>query len=1076
MSRNLVKAPLVAGITLLICVLLGCAVSVSAFASAPKLVLRNVVPNTVRAGETMRLLFFVENVGDAPTQGPIAVTDTFGSAVTSVESGFRTGESSSSPLASPIGPTECQAGTSTLSCVVSGPLQPGVQVIIEMKAIVSELASGTISDAIAVSGGGMIGATQEERTIAIGPPGAYGFDDTAVELLNTDGSADPLAGSVPAEYTTKLRWKSFFSRMNARAQSTNSDGYTKDVVTHLPVGLIGNPSASVRCTADELATLAPAPPAPQDIASCPVDSQIGIARVQLAGGTQTTGLFNMVPPYGASAELGFNVLGTVIQLSAYVRPGDHGLDIVSRDTSTTVNVTGVEISAWGVPSDPSHDPYRAGCIQGGEASLGPGGFTCPSGAARQAFLRMPTSCTGAPLQFGVEANSYEHPDEWASMSFHGPTVVGCDMVPFAPSISVDPTGTATSSPTGLSVQLSVPQSRSPEGLAQADLKKAVVTLPEGMSINPATADGLQVCDDAHLHLDSNTPAECPDGSKIGSVLLHTPLIANPIEGSVFLRPQLSQDPMSGEMFRMVIELRDDPHGLDFKIPGQIQADPATGRLTTTFDDNPQFPFEDIALQFKSGARSALSTPPTCVAQTTEAKLYPYARPDEATERTNSFQLTSGPGGSPCPGAVLPFNPSLNAGVSDVEAGAFTSFLTTFTRSDADQHMQGVSVTMPKGLLGSLVGLPLCPEAQANAGTCSADSQIGTVTAGAGTGPTPFYVTGGKVYMTAGYKGAPFGLSIVVPTKAGPYDLGNVVVRAKVQIDPYTAQLTVTSDPLPQVVGGIPVDLRLVNVTINRPNFVFNPTNCAQAAVTGQITGVQGTVANVSNAFQVTNCAALKFPAHFAVSTNGKTSRTNGASLTATLTYPKMILGKFVNIAKVKVSLPKQLPSRLTTLQKACLASTFEANPAACPAASQIGTATANTPVLPVPLTGPVYFVSHGGEAFPDLIVVLQGYGVTVDLVGNTHISKTGITSSTFNTVPDVAVGSFQLKLPQGPYSALAANGNLCNAKLTMPTTFIAQDGQEIHQTTPITTTNCTRHKTHHKNRRKHTQQRKHGKK
>jgi hypothetical protein len=530
------------------------------------------------------------------------------------------------------------------------------------------------------------------------------------------------------------------------------------------------------------------------------------------------------------------------------------------------------------------------------------------------------------------------------------------------------------------------------------------------------------------------------------------------------------------MFRMVIELRDDAHGLDFKIPGQVQANPQTGRLTATFDDNPQFPFEDIALQFKSGARSALSTPPTCTEQATDAKLYPYARPEEVTERVSSFQLTSGPGGAPCPGAVLPFNPGLNAGVSDVEAGAFTSFLTTFTRSDADQHMQGVAVTMPKGLLGSLVGLPLCGETQANAGTCSVDSQIGSVTAGAGTGPTPFYVTGGKVFMTTGYKGAPFGLSIVVPTKAGPYDLGNVVVRARVQIDPYTAQLTVTSDPLPQVVGGIPVDLRLVNVTIDRPGFVFNPTNCAQAQITGQITGVQGTTANVANPFQVTNCAALKFPAQFKVSTSGKPSRANGASLTATLTYPKMTLGKFVNIAKVKVSLPKQLPSRLTTLQKACLASTFEANPAACPVASRIGTATANTPVLPVPLTGPVYFVSHGGEAFPDLVVVLQGYGVTVDLVGNTHISKQGITSSTFNTVPDVAVGSFQLKLPQGPYSALAANGNLCTAKLRMPTTFVAQDGQEIHKSTPITATGCTKHKAHRHGHRKHAHKSKHGKK
>jgi hypothetical protein len=414
---------------------------------------------------------------------------------------------------------------------------------------------------------------------------------------------------------------------------------------------------------------------------------------------------------------------------------------------------------------------------------------------------------------------------------------------------------------------------------------------------------------------------------------------------------------------------------------------------------------------------------------------------------------------------------MNAGAADVEAGAFTSFLTTFSRSDADQHMQGVSVTMPKGLLGSLVGLPLCPEAQANAGSCDAGSQIGTVTAGAGTGPTPFYVTGGKVYMTTSYKGAPYGLSVVVPTKAGPFDLGTVVVRAKVEVDPHTAQLTVTTDPLPQVVGGVPVDLRLVNVTINRPDFVFNPTNCARSTVTGNMTGVQGTTANLSEPFQVTNCAALKFPPKFAVHTNGRTSRKNGASLDARLTYPKSILGKVVNISKVKVSLPRQLPSRLATLQKACPAETFDANPAACPAVSRIGSATASTPVLPVPLNGPVYFVSHGGQAFPDLIVVLQGYGVTVDLVGNTFISK-GITSTTFNTVPDVPVGSFQLKLPQGPHSALAANGNLCTTSLKMPTLFIAQDGQTLKRSTPITPTGCSKHKPHHHKKHKHG---KHGK-
>lgn len=1057
----------IASAALLACVLV-CTVAAASALATPKLVVRNITPDTVQAGEKVLLRFWVQNVGDSATSGPITVVDTFGSQVTSVTStsGFTGSTSSATPIEA-----NCPEGTTSMSCEINGSLQPGVQVGIIAEPTVSTQATGTIPDRIEVSGG-EAPAAQEERSIAIGPPGAFGFDSAAVELLNADGSADVLASSVPATYTTKLKWKSFYASQNPTSETVASTEYFKDVVAHLAPGFIGNPSATALCATAELGTfLNVGEPAPgggtvgQAVPSCPADSQVGVARVGLAGKYWTTGLFNMVPPYGYAAELGFNVLGTVVLLQAYVRPGDHGIDVISHDTTTTIAVSEVEIETWGVPADPSHDIYRGACI--GDAGQGPSGLPCPSKVRPQAFLRMPSSCSGAPTAFGAESNSYGDQGDWSKAPMPGPTMVGCDMVPFAPSLSVYPTGTATSSPTGVSVKMSLPQSKNPAGLSEGDLKKAVVTLPEGMSINPASADGLQVCTDAQLHLDSNTPAECPDGSKLGTVTLHTQLIPNPIEGSIYIRPQLSNDPMSGEMFRVVFELRDDSHGIDFKIPGHIQANPLTGRLTTTFDDSPQLPFEDISLQFKSGARSALSTPSVCTVQTTEASLYSWARPDEAIQRNTSFQLTSGPDDSPCPGPVLPFSPSLNAGVSDVEAGAFTSFLSTFIRHDSDQHMQNVAVTMPKGLLGSLVGLPLCPEAQANAGACSAGSQIGTLTAGAGTGPTPYYVTGGRIYMTTGYKGAPYGLSIVVPTKAGPFDLGNVVVRAKVEVDPHTAQLTVDSDPLPQVVGGIPVDLRLVNVTINRPNFVFNPTDCANSAVAGQITGVQGTAANVSDPFQVTNCAALKFPPRFHVTASGKTSRRRGASLSATLSYPKMVLGKFVNIAKVKVSLPKQLPSRLTTLQKACPGETFEADPAACPVPSRIGTATASTPVMPVPLTGPVYFVSHGGEAFPDLVVVLQGYGVTIDLVGNTFI-KGGITSTTFKEVPDVPVGSFELNLPQGPYSALAANGNLCTIKkLVMPTLFVAQDGQVLKRATPITVTGCGRHKPRHTKHKKH---------
>jgi hypothetical protein len=1021
-------------------------------ASAVKLKLGVEGAEYVLPGEEPVLLVTIQNVDQSATASPITFTDTTGPGLRVAGRSFPTGEASSG------GPKEedttCEATATSLKCMWPGALPPGGQLLMAVKMKVNPLAVGILTGAVTVTGGS--GETfHTEQRLTVGSPGAFGFSRASAELLKADGSEVTQAGADPADFTTSLRWKSFSAPYGDSAVTAAVE-HAKDVTGHLPPGLIGNPSATpALCTTDQLSVGgAPA----TNVPVCPTESQVGIAHIIVTFGPNVVQsfivpLYNMVAPYGVATELGFRTFKTNILLQASVRTADHGIDVTSYESSTSVPFFGADITVWGVPTDPSHDRYRGQCME--SVYGGPDGSVCTAQSPRRAFLRMPTSCSGEPLEFGAESNSYEHPDTFASVSFTGPMVTGCNLVPFAPSITVQPTGTAASSPTGVNVKLSMPQSAGPDGLAEADLKKAIVTLPEGMAINPSSADGLQACDDGHLRLGSNTPADCPDGSKIGTVLLHTQLIPNPIEGSIYVRTQNSSDPSSGEMFRLAIELRDDSHGLDFKLPGQIQANPRTGRLTTTFDENPQFPFEDITLQFKSGARAPLVTPASCSTQRTEANLYPWARPDTPVTRSSSFTLTSGAEGTPCV-AQEGFSPGFNAGVSSVQAGGFTPFLVTFTRKDSDQSMQRVSVKMPEGLLGSLVGLPLCGEAQANAGTCSQASEIGSVMAGAGAGPTPFYVTGGHVYMTGPYEGAPFGLSVVVPAKAGPFDLGTVVVRSKVEVDSRTARLTVTTDPLPQIVGGVPVNLRLVNVTIDRPSFTYNPTDCDPSTVSGTITGGQGALAAVSNRFQVTNCGALSFKPKFAVTTSAKTSRANGASLDAKLSYPKN-LGQ-ANIARVRVSLPKQLPSRLTTLQKACAAQTFETNPAACSPASRIGTVTATTPVLPVTLAGPVYFVSHGGEAFPDLVIVLQGYGVTVDLVGTTFISKAGITSTAFKTVPDVPVGSFELKLPQGPYSALAANGDLCKTKLKMPTAFIAQDGAEIHQTTVIKTAGCTKSK------------------
>jgi hypothetical protein len=650
-------------------------------------------------------------------------------------------------------------------------------------------------------------------------------------------------------------------------------------------------------------------------------------------------------------------------------------------------------------------------------------------------------------------------------------------VPFTPSIKVTPDGQAGSTPTGLTVDEHVPQETSlnPTGLAEADVKGLSVTLPEGVVLNPAAADGLQACSIEQIALQSDSAAGCPEAAKIANVKIKTPLLANPLEGAAYLAAQ-DANPF-GSLVAMYIDAYDPISGVRAKAAGEVLENPVTGQLTAHFEGDPVFendpryagepaaqflpetPFEDVELHFFGGDRAPLGTPSACGSYTTRGTFTPWSE-SATTESSSTFDIVSGPNGSPC-SSPLPFAPTLAAGTTSIQAGGFTPFVMTMSREDGQQNLQSIQLKMPLGMSGTLSTVKLCGEEQANAGTCGADTQIGETIVSVGLGGDPFTVTGGKVYITGPYKGAPFGLSIVNPAKAGPFDLGKVIVRAKIDVDEETAALTITTDTsgqykIPTIIDGIPLQIKHVNVNINRPGFTFNPTNCSPLAITGTLGSSEGATSALSVPFQATNCAVLAFKPKLTASTSGKTSRANGASLTVKLGYPA---GPYdANISRVKVELPKKLPSRLTTLQKACTAAVFDANPANCPAASVIGHATATTPVLPVPLTGPAIFVSHGNESFPSLIIVLQGYGVTVHLVGSTFISKTGITSSTFKTVPDVPVGTFELTLPEGPYSALAANGNLCKAKLSMPTEFVGQNGALIKTTTKIATTGCPKAK------------------
>ncbi|HEY5045043.1 MAG TPA: hypothetical protein VII53_04230 [Solirubrobacteraceae bacterium] len=988
----------------------------------------------------------------------------------------------------------CSFAGQVVTCTLSGGRLLAYEHLLTVVNVKVTPGSGHGVNEVSVSGGGAPSLTSH-RALALSDSPPYGVENYEITPEEEGGGLDTQAGSHPFQLTTTLGLNA-----NTVLALNNVSGeiglevqplgpFTKDLRFNLPPGLVGNPTPLPQCPMKVFVN-SKKPEAPK----CPDDTVVGVATPIAAGNNLlsnqgevvlTEPLFNLEPALGEPARFGFQTVAGPVILDISVRTGgDYGVVVSVSDIPNLVEFIGNQVTFWGVPADPRHDNARGSkCLDHvaivGFSSVEP---SCPVKAG-QPFLVMPTSCTG-PLRTSMEADLWSQPGqftapkEYVFQNSEGEPLAqnGCNRLNFEPSISVSPDGTQGSSPTGLSVGVHVPQDASlnPVGLAESAVKEVTVALPAGIAVNPAAGDGLLACGLGEIALESAAEQTCPEASKIATVEIRTPLLPNPLVGALYLAAQ-DANPF-GSLIAVYIVARDPVSGVLLKLAGEVKPDAVTGQLVATFKV-PPVPFEDGVFHFFGGSRAPLGTPALCGSYTTTASISPWSG-NAPVDSSSEFLITSGPNHSPCSNP-LPFSPSLTTGSLNLQAGAFTPFTTTMSRADGQQNLQGIQLHMPPGLSGLLTGVKLCGEAEANAGTCGPESLIGETTVSVGLGGNPFSVKGGRVYITGPHDGAPFGLSIVNPAKAGPYDLEKntlcdcVVVRAKIEVDPHTAALTITTDntgpyKIPTILQGIPLEIQHVNVIISREHFTFNPTNCNKMAITGSLQSTEGASSALSVPFQVTNCATLKFAPKFAVSTAGKTSRAKGASLSVKLTYPQAPFGSQANISRVKVDLPKQLPSRLTTLQKACTAAQFDANPAGCPPASFIGHARAVTPLIPVPLEGPAIFVSHGGEAFPSLIIVLQGYGVTLDLVGSTFISHAGITSSTFKTVPDAPVGSFELNLPEGKFSALAANGNLCksSSKLKMPTEFVAQNGAKINESTKIAVTGCPKHKKTTKKKRK----------
>ncbi len=1071
--------------------------------------------NTISApagepGVEGRLVLEVSNLGDTAMnafENPVSIVDKLPAGVTPTHV---YGEGGGSFL---IGIDEvkevfhCGIASQTVTCTYAGPLLAYERFMIGISVQVAPRSGTGVSEVSVTGGGAPPGDVPPppvvwRRALALEPGPSYGAENYELTPEEEGGMPDTQAGSHPFQLTTTLTFNTrTVPTLQVQKGSAGNEedvlrpevqpvAVTKDLRFDLPPGLVGNPTPLPKCPYAVFVH-------PTETSFCPPNTIVGVATPIITNIQEETNvpfaesvaLVSIEPAVGEPARFGFLTQQAPVILDTSVRTGgDYGVVVTVPDLPDELPFVGTQVTFWGVPADSRHDTSRGQCLDEfhGSVHAAPENWetACPVKEKPQPFLIMPTSCTG-PLQTSIEGDPWDDighfstPKVYTFANLAGEPFAedGCNRLNFEPSISVAPDGQQASTPTGLSVNVHVGQEASlnPTGLADASVKDTTVTLPAGVGLNPAGADGLSACSESQVALESPAEQTCPESSKIATVEIHTPLLPNPLTGAAYLATQNSNP--FGSLIALYLVVYDPVSGVRVKLAGEVQPNPETGQLVSTFKETPQLPFENLTLHFFGGSRAPLGTPALCGGYTTTASIAPWSG-NAPAQSSSEFDITSGPNGSPC-ASPLPFAPELTAGTTSIQAGGFSPFTMTMSREDGNQNLQSVQLHMPPGLLGTLSNVKLCGEPQADQGTCGPESLIGETTVSVGLGGNPYTVVGGKVYITGPYDGAPYGLSIVNPAVAGPFNLGNVIVRAKIEVNTSTAALTITTDPsgpyaIPHILDGIPLQIKHVNVNINRPDFTFNPTNCSKLAITGTLGSSEGSTSALSVPLQVTNCAVLAFKPKLTATTSAKTSRLDGASLGVKLTYPA---GPYdANIARVKVELPKQLPSRLPTLQKACLAATFEANPANCPPASIIGHATATTPVIPVPLTGPAYFVSHGGEGWPSLIIVLQGYGATVDLVGTTFISKAGVTSSTFKTIPDVPVGTFELTLPQGPYSALTALGNLCTAKnLAMPTEFVGQNGALTNTSTKIAVTGCPKAR-HVKHKRKKHASRKRAKK
>jgi hypothetical protein len=805
------------------------------------------------------------------------------------------------------------------------------------------------------------------------------------------------------------------------------EGKLKRLRVDVPLGLAANPQALPKCSQAAFK---------EEVSKCGAESEVGTVELTVHVGAVSTPfsgkIYNLEPPRGLPLEFG-------IFVEIEIAKGN----IVHEHLLLEGHVSWAKerkLEERGIASGDYHEWFEIREISKETSELAPVvksklNFNGRAGTGN--FITLPTACSSSTTAY-LEVQSWEGQKSFSQTST--PVgVEGCGGDPFAPSALLSPETALSDLPDGVTTMVKVPQYEGGEQVNTADVRAIEITLPEGLTLNPAAAKGLETCSPAQIAIGSAIAVACPGGSKLGTVTIETDLPPGSLSGNVYLGNPAG-GAITGPPFTIYLDAESERYGVSVRQSGLVYADPGTGRLTARFTEAPQLPFSELAIKTAGGPQAPLANPLQCGAGYAQARFASFTTPASMALSNASFAT----GGCLSP---LPFSLTQSAQHGSVGAGAFTSYTFGLARGDGQQYLAQVSTLLPAGLSGLVSGVTLCGEPQAQQGSCSPDSQIGTATALLGSGPEPFPVTG-PVFLTGPYNGAPFGLSIPIAAVAGPFNLGTTVTRAAIGIDPHTARVSATGT-LPTIVGGVPLRLKGLSVSINRSGFLVNPTNCGLLATETALTSTLGATQLVSTPFQVSNCEQLAFGPSLEVATNGHLSKADGASLEVNFAETP----HQANVRAITVELPKQLPARLSTLQKACPAPTFAADPSSCPAGARIGSASAVTPVLPAPIVGPAYLVSHGGAAFPDLVVLLEGSGVHVILTGTTAI-KNGTTTASFSALPDVPVSSFTLTLPAGHHSLLTANGPLCNEAFEVLSTITSQNGAQVKQGSLVAVGGC----------------------